>query len=84
MHLLLETLHFTSDMETYLLGLHVAQETLITPLWKEFFSWNTEAHRMPGGACERWSLAFTKPHDTTTNCGLERWHSHLIGHAEKC
>ena len=77
MHLLLETLHFTSDMKTYLLGLQVAQETLITPLWKEFFSWNTEAHRMPGGACERWSLAFTNPHDTTTNCGLERWHSHL-------
>ena len=77
MHRVMETLHFTTDMETYLLGLRVAQEKLITPLWKEFFLWNTEAHRMPGGACERWTLAYTQPHDTTTNCGIERWHGHL-------
>ena len=77
MHLLMQTLHFTSDMDTYLLGLRVAQDTLNTPLWSEFFLWNEEAHRMPGGACERWSLAFSQAHDTTTNCGIERWHGHL-------
>ena len=77
MHLLMQTLHFSTDMETYLLGLRVAQDTLLTPMWAEFFSWNEDAHRMPGGACERWSLAFSQAHDTTTNCGIENWHGHL-------
>jgi len=60
-----------------MLGLRVAQESLKTPLWAEFFKWNSDAHRTPGGACERWSKAFTTPKDTTTNCGIERWHGHL-------
>ena len=77
MHRVMESLHFSTDMDTYLLGLRVAQETLVTPLWGQFFAWNSDAHRMPGQPCERWSLAYSLSHDTTTNCGIERWHKHL-------
>ena len=35
------------------------------------------------GANERWSLAHAAPGDTSTNCGIERWHSHLKGRSSK-
>ena len=74
---LMDTLHFSHDMSTFLEGLRVAQAELRSPMWMEFWAWNRAAHRMPGGANERWSLAHAIPNDTTTNCGIERWHGHM-------
>ena len=74
---MMRALHVTPDLATFTAGLLVATATLTTPLWHSFFQWNAAAHRMPGGANERWSLAHAVQGDTSTNCGIERWHRHL-------